>query len=202
MPTTLESLPRELRQQIFALAFDDAATKDHRLNKNIRTCIRRHDGYVRLEYDRTISVFRQALGPKPSAWPMMFASSICDLATTLDALYPDLKDDVTYILEKSLQQFEEAQDQEMEQTQANIDSAGPFSSIENNEAIEESARRAKARAERYDDGDRVYALKAMEVEDEWELWTYRYQCDSKWGYCLDLGNQVCSMKWDYHQVFD
>lgn len=108
MPTTLESLPRELRQRIFALALDGAAAQDHRFNDLVRSSIRRHDGMMRLEYN-FIPTWTAVLGKRCSEWSMIHAPHILELATNLFATYPDLADNTTYVLERSLKDFEEEQ---------------------------------------------------------------------------------------------
>jgi hypothetical protein len=60
MPT-IESLPRELRQHIFTLAFDYAISQDHSLNENIRDCIWSYDGMNRLSKSILEYLFYQIL---------------------------------------------------------------------------------------------------------------------------------------------
>lgn len=190
MPKSLESLPRELRQHIFNLAFDDAAAQDHRLNELIRTCIRRQDGLVRLEYD-CVPAWKKVLGDECCEWPIVHAPHISELATSLRATYPDFIDDVTYVLERILNDFDEEQDMTVARSEESI-MEGISDMNEAYLAIEESGKRAKARGERFDccketgNNRGIQALvMIMEVrtgEDdvggEWEYWDWDYLGES------------------------
>lgn len=128
---TLESLPRELRQHIFKLAFDHAIYEDHKLNDNIRTCIRRFDGVYQVERGflaSAINIMEEVLGPG-AAWctwrmsrvtrsvlaPKIHAPHIYNLASALLTVYPDTADDMSFVLENSVTKFEEDQQKTLKQ---------------------------------------------------------------------------------------
>lgn len=109
MPT-FESLPRELRQQILTLAFDDAIATDQRFNRNIRECLylktatsfcsgSRLDLYPQLPYNLDDSL----------ATGHGFIPNISKTAESLCAVYPDVVDDVRYVLGKAISGFEEGE---------------------------------------------------------------------------------------------
>ncbi|TID27071.1 hypothetical protein E6O75_ATG01564 [Venturia nashicola] len=114
MPT-FESLPRELRQHIFALAFDDAIKADLRFNRNIQKCI--YDGIYTTfidEYRSWIYYSRLAQGYHGFSHNIEsslerrtgFAPYISKTAQTLCTVYPDVAEDAKYVLDKAIDQFE------------------------------------------------------------------------------------------------
>lgn len=94
---TLESLPRELRQEIFRLAVEHAIVKDIRLNHLIRKCIRSYEAVLLL----------RRCGEPKCLWPALesFAPSIHNTAACVRVVFPDLIDDIDYILDKTLKAF-------------------------------------------------------------------------------------------------
>ncbi|TID23729.1 hypothetical protein E2P81_ATG03296 [Venturia nashicola] len=181
MPPSLESLPPELRQHIFALAFDDAAAQDYRLNELVRTCILRQDGLLRLGNDfipNFMPTWRAALG-EPSRWANVHAPHIGTLATTLCATYPLLQDDVSYVLERNLAEFEDEQKVIMSAIDETIEHE--HENLESRDAKGELGRRAKARGERHDiDNWTVHELETDDEEEGWQLCGWKRVSISPW----------------------
>lgn len=134
----------------------------------------------------------------------MHASHIHQLATTLSTTYPDLTDDVAYVLERSLKEFEGEQVEAMSAIEEIIHkteeeeieaSDGP----EGHEAIEELCRRARARGERHDnakEGNIVLELNTIELEDDWQLCGWRCVSNSAWQTFIILNHQTVAWKFE------
>ncbi|KAE9975671.1 hypothetical protein BLS_002479 [Venturia inaequalis] len=221
MPTTLKSLPRELRQQIFDLAFDAAAAQDHRLNELIRTCIIRQDGMIRLEYN-FIPTWKAVLGNRCSEWPKLHAHHIHKLATTLKAICPDHTDDITYVLGRALIDFERRQGEIMGEVARLITPGRNIVSrmsraagVDGYEAIAESAKRARARGEFFDsakDGGNRTGIQALvmmtevttgenDVGGDWEYWDWKILGESHWNKIDDLVQQQVAWTLGVGHVF-
>lgn len=106
---TFQSLARELRQNIYQLAFEDAIAKDIKLNHFLRRCIRSHEGEGRLRADWIPELIQDILGPTPrdeDHWhPTVFIPSISKTAASLHAVFPDLTDEINFVLKKSVDAF-------------------------------------------------------------------------------------------------
>lgn len=155
----LESLPRELRQQIFKFAFDHAIYEDHQLNDNIRTCIRRFDGVYRVENEFQYSIqsiMGEVLGPgarfsghSVDTYPKLHAPHIHNLASALLTVYPETGDDMMFVLEKGLARFEEDH-------QKTLKKCGEEDEDDEDDAIRMYSRRAQARRHLLDTGTNTY----------------------------------------------
>lgn len=115
MPT-LEDLPRELRHQMFYYAFDQAAADDIKLHNNIHSCL----WYNERNRSRLIGSYQmpgsleQALQHDEvdeeyedeelslSSKEMTYLPNLNDLAVNLCLVFPDLRDDVVFVLEKTM----------------------------------------------------------------------------------------------------
>lgn len=116
MPT-LESLPRELLQQIFFYAFDDAAASDAKFHDNIYNCLwnnkdqrsRLIESYEMpeclkeaLQHDKINEEEDEEDYYSPSNNENTYAPYLNDLASNLCLVFPDLRDDVIFVLEKAM----------------------------------------------------------------------------------------------------
>lgn len=90
-PPTLQTLPRELRQLILGYTFEDAIKKDLRLNSYLRYC--------GIETQVTVIDWDGKDGKSPAA------PSFEVLATNLCLVFPALKEDVVYVLDRFLAKF-------------------------------------------------------------------------------------------------
>lgn len=140
MPT-FESLPRELRQQIFTLAFEDAIKADLRFNHNTRECIyRAHKRYTnsRLEQYHLLPYgLEESLAIENG-----FAPFISKTAETLCVVYPDVVDDLEYVLEKALGELDKDWKKEVVEQYRELDT---------DEAMMAYAYRARQRGHLADD---------------------------------------------------
>lgn len=101
---TLATLPRELRQNILAIAFKDAASKDIKINQNLRKLTwdmkeEAHELVEMVHHSRYINeepLFYQSHVP-----------AIYNLAYTLSLALPALEEDIKVMLKKCLDGFDE-----------------------------------------------------------------------------------------------
>lgn len=104
-----EDLSRELRQEIFRLAFKDAIKTDIKFNSNIQLYIRTYGGEIRLETRPPIDL-HHLLGPAPSYddnWhPNSFAPHLCTAFEVLCAAFPTVIDDARFVFGKAIDLFE------------------------------------------------------------------------------------------------
>lgn len=112
---SLESIPRELCHQILGNVFEPAITADVNFNSALEKYVRSYYGNARLElYNQILPGYlSDALGSPPSRQeqdiherPTQFAPNVSRMATTLTTVFPDLADDIDFVLSKSLDQFE------------------------------------------------------------------------------------------------
>ncbi|QDS69295.1 hypothetical protein FKW77_002668 [Venturia effusa] len=106
-----QSLPRELRHQILRLVFEPAITADLDFNSALQKYVRSYYGNARLEALSSVlpAYLSHALGPPPEDQddrPTQFAPSISRTGTILLTTFPDIADDVCFMLSASLDQFE------------------------------------------------------------------------------------------------
>lgn len=106
---TFEILARELRQNIYQLAFETAVAEDIQLNHFLRKCIRSYEGEGRLRADWIPDFIQDILGPSPldeDEWhPTVFIPSIHKTAASLHAVFPHLADEINFVLEKTIDAF-------------------------------------------------------------------------------------------------
>jgi hypothetical protein len=120
-PASMLDLPRELRQDILAIAFDTAAILD--IDFNI--CTRRFmfpprnshlqdrpSRYIDLEFPLAVwkALRRQCGYPKPQKPRKTIAPNIDDLVTSLISAVPELVDDIYFELQKSLVTLEQVEE--------------------------------------------------------------------------------------------
>jgi hypothetical protein len=101
MPT-FQSLPRELRQEIFKIAFDDAIAIDLQFNMYIRRALQNCHGQGLLR-GQLPHYLKHALEPHDS---ILFAPHTYKTAVAVRTAVPDVADDLHFILKKSLDTFE------------------------------------------------------------------------------------------------
>lgn len=109
---TLESLPRELHQDIFRIAFEHAIDRDIQLNDSLRNCILSDESAIMLRLKKwvpnrltTMLGYSERFDQNYRA--KSFAISIHNTAACLHVVFPGLCDDVDFILKKSLGAFSE-----------------------------------------------------------------------------------------------
>lgn len=101
-PPTITTIPTELRQNILTETFNDAIEQDLILNKRLRHLPFDKEQFEVLEYS------------KHTTWacPLdntAIATQIPALATTLIDVFPELKEDVLFVLDKSPTRLEKEQ---------------------------------------------------------------------------------------------
>ncbi|KAE9985203.1 hypothetical protein EG328_007743 [Venturia inaequalis] len=108
-PPTFLTLPRELRQQILRLAFDDALYNDHALTAFLHRPEIWALGTRRVEAMgwkmRSIMVLRGAWSTSTVA-PRTY-----ELAGALLAVHEEIVGDVRYVLQKSIEKFEKGEEE-------------------------------------------------------------------------------------------
>jgi hypothetical protein len=104
--TSFESLPRELRQEIFTLAFDYAIHKDLELNDFIRQTSYSHHSTLALRYSIPGTPWKERPNylqdVENDDLQYTHAPNLYKLAQSLCSVYSELHDDVRYVLHKSL----------------------------------------------------------------------------------------------------
>lgn len=154
MPT-FEDLPRELRQEIFKLAFDHAIQTDLDFNENITKYIRAYHGQIRLEVRLSKHLLR-VLGPAPAPqddWhPDSFAPYLCALFEALCAVFPTIVDDTKFVFSKALDTFDEEMIGWSEDERIRFDEKTSWSRAT---AISQFAFNADGRGELFDIGDGI-----------------------------------------------
>jgi hypothetical protein len=164
MPTSLESLPRELRQQTFTYAFNNAISEDIKFNDNIKQCLSDSCGFITPQ-SKIHTSLEQALDHHRGSWttsywaePGIHATHIHDLASALCWIFPSLVDDVAFVLEKSLKIFEEEQSKAMDPTK-------PRAEYDNH--IQLYGVGAEERGELHDDGEHVWMPAIQDENGDW-----------------------------------
>lgn len=100
-PPSLITIPRELRQRILAYAFDDMMEEDLKFNSDVRYI----SGMLYMEEGSkylTAATKHFVIESEKS-----FAVHTNNLASSLATALPDIVDDVMYVLDKTLADFEE-----------------------------------------------------------------------------------------------
>ncbi|QDS69293.1 hypothetical protein FKW77_002655 [Venturia effusa] len=147
---TLESLPRELRQEIFRLAFEDAINRDIHFNHLLRNCIQDYESFSLLRCwwvpDCLVPTLDFPQFLPGNRQPKYFAPSIHDMAACLNLVFSDVIDDVDYVLYKALTVFTGAEERALNEFQAKA----RYGVLEFGHAVAYLAARAKARNEMYD----------------------------------------------------
>lgn len=134
----------------------------------------------------------------------MHAPKIYTVASALYSTYPDLKDDVAYVLKRSLEQFEQAEQMEMKNIETDIENTGNSSYDsedasrevgyeENYEAFMQSSLRAQARGDVADDGTHI---SIAGISHESRCLEYRPVARSPWTTYIDLTCQTVSKSWE------
>ena len=98
---SLANIPRELQQQILKFAFEDAIAQDFILNNRLRSNFPLRDRFPNelmdfLAVDRKGSRFEYE----------RYAPQIYDLAVALDSAFPNLFDDIQFVLGRGLEIFD------------------------------------------------------------------------------------------------
>lgn len=112
MPT-FEDLPRELCQEILKIVFHETVTADLKFSLNIRKyiCFEDHTSQLRDDLPECLRSARNdeagASRFHPGYLPAMHAPSTGTTATALREVFPDIADDIRFVLEKSLHKFEQ-----------------------------------------------------------------------------------------------
>jgi hypothetical protein len=111
--TSLLDLPRELRQQILAYAFEDTVEKDIRLNMYLRFYIL-PGYYINDTPDWFEKLLLQDQGRAIDDWSCVdiaklhtFAPNIQKLASATSRLDPQLREDLTFVLKEHLIKLEQ-----------------------------------------------------------------------------------------------
>lgn len=147
MPT-FESLPRELRQHILTLAFDDAIKADLRFHQNIRECLI----FPRAEVDHrpTSRLYYNLPDNLNEHLSIEHRSAPCisQTAETLCTVYHSVIDDVKYVLGRALDKFDEAEDKVLSGLKQRLADDWEPLDIDNANAVH--AERARKRGQLYD----------------------------------------------------
>ncbi|TID12855.1 hypothetical protein E2P81_ATG09987 [Venturia nashicola] len=101
---TLPSLPQELRQNVLAIAFDDAASKDIKLNQGLRKLTWDMKKEAR---ELVKMVHHPRYIDKEPFFHQSYIPAIHKLAYALSLAFPALEEDIKFMLEKCLDKFEE-----------------------------------------------------------------------------------------------
>lgn len=102
---TFESLPRELRQEIVKIVFHETVAAGLEFNRNIRRCIAGSDHTIEFRYDLP-DFFKAVLFTTPKKGAVS-APYTAKTAYYLTAVFPDIMEDIQFILKLSLQAFEQ-----------------------------------------------------------------------------------------------
>lgn len=178
LPTmpTLESLPRELRQHIFFYAFEEAAASDIKFQDNlsdclwdnVRNCSKLIESYEMpeclkqaLQHDQVEADWEEdeEQESSPSSKEATYAPCLSGLASTLCLVFPGLRDDVVFVLEKTMKRTY------AEDGSIIIERKGAWSFCW--DAIEEYGTRAEEKWYTHDNGNGVWIL-AREDETSWK----------------------------------
>jgi hypothetical protein len=117
MSTTIQSLPRELRQKIFKYAFDDAKEQDIKLYGLLKhTCLHFYhlDTYFSISMLIKSSMTSELkldwlADPAPRAAckeKIIYAPNLSQLASSLLTAHPGVWEEVAYVLVRALRRFE------------------------------------------------------------------------------------------------
>jgi hypothetical protein len=114
-PLALQDLPRELRQQILFLIFEDAIDQDVKFNMQIRRWFR--DSYLELPSIRKALLHShpEFVDAKTPLTPCIRIPRMGTLASIFSSISPELAQDVSFVLEKSLVSFEQAWQRALDQ---------------------------------------------------------------------------------------
>ncbi|QDS69284.1 hypothetical protein FKW77_002456 [Venturia effusa] len=111
MPT-FESLPRELRQAILKIAFTDTVIADLDFSLKFQKYICNNYNYTKLRDsvpEHLQLAIKHAVAPaRIYSYPLRaFASSTDTTALALREVFPDVEDDIAFVLRKALYKFEQ-----------------------------------------------------------------------------------------------
>lgn len=103
-PVTILNLPRELRQNILAIAFEHAASKDIKLNQSLRKL----NWEMKKEAHELVEMVNHPryVDTEPPFY-QSYVPTIQDLAYALGLAFPALEEDSKVILSRCLEKFEE-----------------------------------------------------------------------------------------------
>ncbi|RDI87294.1 hypothetical protein Vi05172_g2937 [Venturia inaequalis] len=108
-PPTFLTLPRELRQQILRLAFDDALYNDHVLTAFLH---RPEIWALGVRREESMAWKMGGIRVVRGAWSTStVAPRTYELARALLAVHEDIVEDVRYVLEKSIKKFEKGEEE-------------------------------------------------------------------------------------------
>ncbi|KAE9976707.1 hypothetical protein Vi05172_g3166 [Venturia inaequalis] len=156
MPT-FESLSRELRQEIFRIAFTDTVADD------LEFCLNTRKYICNLHFDSKLrnlvlpDFLSSALAEKvDGSWfdysytTLAFAPSTGTTAIALRQVFPDIADDIQFVLERCLHRFEQRLKQNIAESGEDDDDSGE--DIYYDGAVAKYGKRAQERGELYDRG--------------------------------------------------
>lgn len=109
-PPTLVTIPRELRQHIFWFAIEDAANEDLKLNAMLRKLVNRIFDPKLLHLDRYTKfegLLRCNSYHEGEYKLTEYAPNMCAVALAVRSALPELEEDVNFVLENALSEFEE-----------------------------------------------------------------------------------------------